>query len=268
MKKTEAESRDAVWEVLTELGKVVTDQGKGLASLTSVVEGWGKHFETLAIAQKDARDQHRIDHTASMDAIHELALPKDRPWTPYAILVVAILSIFGVVLGYQNATTKELAQKDKELANLSSVHANEVAELKFRATTKALEAAQASGQSGFQQINGILAQQQTEITRQWEKMSELHNKVEANEMDAVRDNQSLLDLKEYTSLTGQEMNNRLVRISDKLQDTNVSAGRNETALRATGDYLREHTTKQGAAGHPSPTTEVRVKEQPIGVTPP
>lgn len=255
---TEAENREALWTVLHEQGRIVTRQGESLASLTSVVEGLGGQFSLLTAAQKEAQQQNRDDHKSTMEAIQKIAEPKERPWTPYAALVVSILVIFGLVLGNMSSTTRDLAQKDKELAKLSSNHAKEVADLKFQATKDALVSAQQSGQAGFDQITEILDQHQKEITRQWEKLAAMHDKVEDNEMAAVRDNQMLLDLKEYTTLTGAEFNERLVRIADKLQDTNVSAASNQTALKATGDYLREHTIKQGSAGHPSPNNTAKI----------
>jgi uncharacterized coiled-coil protein SlyX len=235
----ESDGRDALWNMFHKQGDTVNALAQGLAETRSEVKGLGGQL-------RDFMESYRDGQSHVMAAIENMSKPKPSQMWQIIAVCLTILTMFGVVMLYTVANAKE------------------VGELKFQMATNALEYAQKSGEAGFELLKLQNERSRQDLVWSIDQLRAVQKMQNKQSIELAKQGQRLGDLKEFDMLRGQDTNQRLLLLSERLRETEISAASNETALRGTGEAVREHTAKQGAAGHPSPTTEVRVKEQPAG----
>jgi len=227
---------NAIWEILHKQADIVRDQGAVLAETKAEVKGLGGQL-------RDFIDAYREGQAHVMSAIEQMAKPKaNNVWQIVGVCLV-ILGMFGTVMIKTVTDSKEVAQ-------LKFEHAREVGDLRFN------------------HANTATAQQQIELKALFTRQEGFIKDMQQMAFEGGKQMQKLEDLTLFSRRMDTELQTRMLAAETRINEGAVSTAVNTTAIRAFGEYTKEHVNRSGAAGHPNPQTDVRVKEQPhVGIPP-
>ena len=225
VRKTEDQAgRDALWELFGKQGDKQEATATLLAETRSDVRSLSVHLDRFM-------DDYKAGQTSMMAAIENMHRPRPNQLWQIVGVCLVILTMFGGVVTYMVKSESEKAT--------AGIHAVAKAQDSEAGTTKEQFAA-------FTQtvidLNG-------RSNARWDRLAEKHiadsYKMGLRDADIEHNTEQFRHHDEQQHLTDA--------VLDQFKsDTLKAQAINETGLRATGDYAKEHAAKEGGAGHPIP----------------
>jgi len=225
VRKTEDQAgRDALWELFGKQGDKQEATATLLAETRSDVRSLSVHLDRFM-------DDYKAGQTSMMAAIENMHKPQPNQLWQIVGVCLVILTMFGGVVTYMVKSESEKAT--------AGIHAVAKAQDSEASTTKEQFAA-------FTQtvidLNG-------RSNARWDRLAEKHiadsYKMGLRDADIEHNTEQFRHHDEQQHLTDA--------VLDQFKsDTLKAQAINETGLRATGDYAKEHAAKEGGAGHPIP----------------
>jgi len=220
----EEAGRDALWDLFHKQGDKIESTTTLLAETRADVKGLASHLERFMT-------DYKTGQASMMTAIENMHKPRPNQLWQIVGVCLVILTMFGSVVVYMVKSESEKAT--------AGIHA----------VAKAQDSQASNTKEQFAAFTQTVIDLNGRSNARWDRLAEKHiadsYKMGLRDADIEHNTEQFRHHDEQQHLTDA--------VLDQFKsDTLKAQAINETGLRATGDYAKEHAAKEGGAGHPIP----------------
>jgi hypothetical protein len=232
------EKETAHWPLIHQHSQEIGDLKAGQSRMEAKVEGLDGKVDSLAGTLRDG-----LDHVAN--ALNAIGTPPEKQsWVPVAALALTVMIVLGGVISFVFGVITSSMQREGDL--------------RFEAAEAKDDSIIRESDLRFDNARQAADDARDDLSYAVDELKRLRSEAAI----ATFENGKLTQRVEDLALAENRTHEATLVDDARVNEISVEAAASATALKAAGDFLKEHANKQGSAGHPSPDIKV---SQPNGV---